>query len=117
MSDEMRAKARELLALQRGMLQRSLPARLTTDPRPDLSTMPGMGDLYPVRSLMLLVSLLLLALPASGEPRSFKCSRTASRIHSWASLQSFRRRTREAVCVRLVEASRGRLGARSFSED
>jgi AcrR family transcriptional regulator len=30
MSDEMRQKARELLAMQRGMLQRQLPARLTS---------------------------------------------------------------------------------------
>jgi hypothetical protein len=42
MSDEMRDKARELLAMQRQMFQRQLPARLN-DPRSDLEHDPRSG--------------------------------------------------------------------------
>src|SRR6266542_5051037 len=37
------------------------------------STVASSSEVFPVRSLVLLVSLLLLAVPASGEPRLFKC--------------------------------------------
>ena len=37
------------------------------------STVASLSEVFPVRSLVLSSSLLLVALPASGEPRSFKC--------------------------------------------